>query len=78
MRQSKNKAPSLKELGERAGKFLAAALGPIEEQLGAKTDQIGELSVIFTWNDADYRVALSRYSEAAPKHLKANKRGKAI
>lgn len=73
MRRSKAVSRRTKGLGETAGEYLAATLGPLEEQFEGELQQLGELSVIFTWNGKDYRVHLSPYTEAAKVTRKSRK-----
>jgi hypothetical protein len=74
MRPSKTTNRRPENLAEAAGDFLNAALGPIEEQFKGRLEELGEVSVIFTWNDRNYRVTLSPYSEVITTPRKARKK----
>jgi len=77
MPKSKTEVRRIKTLSETAGEFLTAALGPVEEQFKGRVEELGVVSVIFTWNSRDNQLTLSRYSEATQKPRKAAKKAKA-
>jgi hypothetical protein len=74
MRKLKTEVQRIKTLSETAGEFLVAALSQIEEQLDGRIEELGEVSVIFTWNGVDYRFTLSRYLKEKPTPRKTVKK----
>jgi methionyl-tRNA formyltransferase len=58
-----DKTQFTKGLAETGAEFLADALRSIEQQLKENIEDVGEVSVIFTWNKKDYRISLNPFSE---------------